>query len=56
MLLARVVRVNLDHFVQDLMAGDPVVWAILIGMVVFSGLGVYQKLRSIPTSSAAESN
>ena len=51
MLLARVVHVNFDHFMRDLMAGDPVVWAILIGMVFFSALGLYQKLRSASTTN-----
>ena len=54
MLLA--VRVNLDHFVRDLMAGDPVVWAIALGMVFFSGLGIYQKFRSVPTENVAEAS
>ena len=52
MLLA--VRVNLNHFVQDLMAGDPVVWAIALGIVFFSGLGMYQKFRAASTSDVAE--
>ena len=55
MLLARVVRVNLDHFIRDLMAGDLVVWGIVIGVVFFSGLGIYQKLRSA-TKNATETN
>jgi hypothetical protein len=50
MLLA--VRVNLDHFIRDLMAGDPVVWAIVAGVVFFSGLGAYQKLKSSSTCGA----
>lgn len=47
MLLARVVRVNLDRFIQDLTDGDLVVWGILIAMVFFTGLGIYQKVRSL---------
>ena len=41
MLLA--VRVNLDHFVQDLMAGDPFVWCIAIGIVGCTAFGIYQE-------------
>jgi hypothetical protein len=39
-------RVNLDHFVGDLAAGDPFVWGIVI---VFGGLsivGLVRKFRS----------
>ena len=50
MLLA--VRVNLDHFIRDLAAGDPVVWAIVAGVVFFSGLGAYQKLSRSSTCGA----
>jgi len=53
MLLA--VRVNLDHFVRDLMEGDPFVWTIAVLMVVFTGFGIYQKLRSCSGSSIPES-
>jgi hypothetical protein len=53
MLLARVVRVNLDHFIQDLREGDLVVWGILIAMVFFTGLGIYQKLRSFAAQKTA---
>lgn len=53
MLLARVVRVNLDHFVRDLMEGDLVVWGIVIAVVFFSGLGIYQKLRTLAPKSEA---
>jgi len=56
MLLARVVHVNFDHFVRDLRAGDPVVWAILIGMVFFTALGMYQKYRSLCAQRATECN
>jgi hypothetical protein len=56
MLLARVVRVNLDHFIRDLMAGDLVVWGIVIGVVFFTGLGIYQKLRSHATKRETETN
>jgi hypothetical protein len=44
MLLA--VRVNLDHFIRDLMEGDPVVWAIVVGVVLFTAFGAWQKYRS----------
>jgi hypothetical protein len=47
------VKVNLDHFIQDLMAGDLVVWAIVIGVAFFSGLGIYQKLRSLASKSGS---
>ena len=56
MLLARVVRVNFDHFIRDLMAGDLVVWGIVIAVVFFTGLGIYQKLRSYKTTSGTETN
>ena len=56
MLLARVVRVNLDHLIRDLMAGDLVVWAIVIGVVFFTGLGIYQKLRPRAATSAGETD
>jgi hypothetical protein len=39
-------RVNLDHFVQDLAAGNPFVWGLTI---VFGGLAIFglvQKFRS----------
>jgi len=56
MLLARVVKVNLDHLVRDLMEGDLVVWGIVIAVVFFTGLGIYQKLRSYKTTSGTETN
>jgi hypothetical protein len=57
MLLARVVRVNLDHFIRDLMEGDLVVWGIVIGVVFFTGLGIYQKWRSLtPKQSEADTS
>jgi hypothetical protein len=56
MLLARVVRVNLDHLVRDLMEGDLVVWGIVIAVVFFSGLGIYQKLRSPATKTGTETS
>jgi hypothetical protein len=40
-------RVNMDHFMRDLAAGDPFVWGLVI---VFGGLsvfGLYQKFRSL---------
>ena len=55
-MLARVVKVNLDHFVRDLMAGDLVVWGIVVGVVFFTGLGIYQKLRSRAPKNATETN
>jgi hypothetical protein len=50
MLLA--VRVNLSHLVRDLMAGDPVVWAIVVGVVLFTAFSAYRKYRANTTSSA----
>jgi hypothetical protein len=43
------VTVNFEHFLRDLMAGDPVVWAIVAGMVLFSAFGLYQKYRTFST-------
>jgi hypothetical protein len=45
MLLART-RVDLQKFVEDLMAGDPVVWGIVIAVAFFSALGAYKKYRA----------
>ena len=45
-LLLAATRVNMDHFVRDLAAGDPFVWGLVI---VFGGLGIFglvQKFRS----------
>jgi hypothetical protein len=55
MLLARVVRVNLEHFFQDLREGDLVVWGIVIGVVFFTGLSIYQKLRAFAPRKSTES-
>jgi hypothetical protein len=49
MLLA-LTTVNFDHFVHDLMAGDPVVWAIVVGMLFFTGYGVYRKYRTFAST------
>jgi hypothetical protein len=51
MLLA--VRVNLSHFIEDLMAGDPFVWAIVVGVVFFTALGAYQKYRAASKNATA---
>ena len=32
------VTVDFDHFMRDLQAGDPVVLAIVAGMLLFSGI------------------
>ena len=40
------VTVNFDHFVRDLQAGDPVVWAIVAGMLLFTGFALYRKYRT----------
>jgi hypothetical protein len=50
MLIA--VRVNLDHFIRDLMAGDPVVWTIVAGVVFFTALSAYRKYRAGKTANA----
>jgi len=39
------VRVNLDHFIRDLQEGDPFVWAILVGMILCTGVGLYRQYR-----------
>ena len=44
-----VTRVNLDHFIDGLMAGDPVVWGIVFGVIFFAGWHLYQRNRSIKT-------
>jgi hypothetical protein len=41
MLLA--VRVNFEHFLRDVMAGDPVVWLIILGVAGFSAFSFYKK-------------
>jgi hypothetical protein len=43
MLLA--VRINLNDFVRDLQEGDLFVWGIVVGVVFFSSLSAWQKLR-----------
>ena len=37
-LLLAATRVNMDHFVRDLAAGDPFVWGLVI---VFGGLSIF---------------
>lgn len=37
--------VNLEHFKQDLMAGDPVAWCILVFIVAGTAFTGFQKLR-----------
>jgi hypothetical protein len=39
-------RVDVNGFVEGLTSGDPVAWAILGAVVLFSGIGLYQKFRS----------
>jgi len=39
------VRINLTHFIRDLQEGDLVTWAIVVGVVFFSLLSSWQKLR-----------
>jgi hypothetical protein len=51
MLLA--VTVNLDHFIRDLMAGDPVVWTIVAGVALFTAFGAYQKYRARAAATAS---
>lgn len=43
MLLA--VRINLNDFIRDLQEGDLFVWGIVVGVVFFSLLSAWQKLR-----------
>jgi len=53
MLLAYT-TVNLDHFVRDLKAGDPVVWTIVAGMVLFTAFGLYRKYRTFSTKTPSD--
>ena len=48
--------VNLDHFVRDLKAGDPVVWTIMAGMVLFTAFGLYRKFRAFSTKTHSETD
>ena len=43
------VTVDFDHFMRDLQAGDPVVLAIVAGMLLFSGIALYRKYRTFTT-------
>jgi hypothetical protein len=52
MLLA--VRVNLDHFLRDLAAGDPVVWTIVAAVVFFTALSAYQQYRTRASAKAVQ--
>jgi hypothetical protein len=53
MLLAYT-TVNFDHFIRDLKAGDPVVWAIVVSMVVATGFGLYRKYRTFSTKTPSD--
>ena len=55
MLLAYT-TVNLDHFIRDLKAGDPVVWLIVVGMVVFTGFGLYRKYRTFSAKTPGDTD
>jgi hypothetical protein len=48
MILA--VTVNFDRFIRDLQAGDPVVWAIVAGTLLFTGFSMYRKYRTFTTA------
>lgn len=50
MLLA--VRINLTHFVRDLQEGDLFVWGIVVGVVFFTLLSWWQKLRGLAESAS----
>jgi hypothetical protein len=39
-------RVNLQHLIEDLQAGDPVAWAIVLAVVFFSAFSAYRKYRA----------
>ena len=54
MLLAYT-TVNFDHFIRDLKAGDPVVWTIVVGMVLFTAFGLYRKYRTFSAKSTNDS-
>ena len=45
------VRVDFDHFLRDLQAGDPVVWAIVVGSVLLTGFSLYRKYRTFSNGS-----
>ena len=45
MLLAAT-RVDLQQFIVDLKAGDPVVWGIVLAVAFFSALSAYKKYRA----------
>jgi hypothetical protein len=46
MLLLAARRVNVEQALQDLQAGDPVAWAILLAVVFFSAFSAYRKYRA----------
>ena len=49
-MLFAVGRFNATNFMNDLLAGDPVVWCILGAVLLFSGLQIYTKLRGFVKS------
>ena len=53
-MLFAVVRVNFDHFVRDLREGNPVVWAIVVGMVLCTGFGLYRKCRNWTATTTSD--
>jgi len=46
------VHVNLDHFVRDLMEGDPFVWTLVVVMVIGAAVGLYRKCQAMSSESA----
>jgi hypothetical protein len=48
--------VNLDHFVRDLKAGDPVVWLIVVGTVLATGFALYRKYRTFSTKPPSDAD
>jgi uncharacterized membrane protein len=46
--------VNLDHFIRDLMEGDPFVWTLVVVVVIATVVGAYQKYRARSNSNAVQ--
>ena len=47
-------HVNFENLINDLMAGDPFVWGILVVVVFFTGFSAYQKYRTFSSPSEAD--
>ena len=50
------VTVNLDHFVRDLMEGDPFVWTLVVVVVIASVVGMYRKYRAATAENTPDPN